>query len=627
MMSQMRTKAARFVLNIFMAVIGLSFALWGLEGVFNASPTPFAAKVAGEMITEADFDTAMRRQTAELSRRFGQALTPEMIESFGIKRQVLDELVRQRVVDQEVKRLGLDVATTVLAKEITAIQAFKGVGGAFERTRYETLLAQNGWTEAEFVRVFKNDTLREIVTGAVSSGAATPVALADRLLAHNREKRTAKFFVLPPTAVGVIKPPSDETLKDFHRDNAGSFTAPERRNVIWFEVKANDLVKDITVSDEDLKSAYEERAQTYAVPEKRDLQQFLLQDKAKAEEAVAAIKAGKSFEQAGQEFAKLKPAELNLGEMTKSDLPPEAADAIFAAEAGSLIGPLDTPLGFVIARVQKVVPGKTAPFDEVKAKLKETMALERATDQLYSAVNKMQDEQSAGSSIETIAQNHGLTLHKAADIDRQGKGLDGKAVAGIPADPRFLTDLFGTDSGATTDLIEYPNQMFVMLKVDAVIPAALKPFDSVKADVLAGWMAAEQAARLGKLAKETVTGLQAGGDFDAAAKRFGSKIETTPALERNGGGQQVTKDLVAALFTLGAGGVTSAAAPDNKGYVIAKLADITPYDTSTDRTGVMKLGEELRRQIGEDYAEQMFAALKSRAKIEINPNAGSTAAP
>ncbi len=103
-----------------MSVRRVLFFLWVSAGLFgprtqNAQatvavvetpkPAPTArplALVAGEPVTEADVDTLVAPQLAELRQR-----------TFQLRSQALDELIAQRLVEREAKRRGLSVAALV----------------------------------------------------------------------------------------------------------------------------------------------------------------------------------------------------------------------------------------------------------------------------------------------------------------------------------------------------------------------------------------------------------------------------------------------------------------------------------------------------------------------------------
>ena len=84
--------------------------------------------------------------------------------------------------------------------------------------------------------------------------------------------------------------------------------------------------------------------------------------------------AGKSLEDAAKEVLGSADGVIKLGPVTKKELPPgPLADGIFALPEGVAPAPIQSPLGWHIVRINKIEPGKSVPFDEVKEKLEKDM--------------------------------------------------------------------------------------------------------------------------------------------------------------------------------------------------------------------------------------------------------------
>src|SRR5690606_23414355 len=130
-------------------------------------------------------------------------------------------------------------------------------------------------------------------------------------------------------------------------------------------------------------------------------------------------------------------------------------------------------------------PGSTKSFDEAKAELHEQIATAKAVDGMTSLRAQIDDQIAGGAMLEEIAKTHNVTLQSVADVDAQGHGSDGKPVESLPKQPEFLTHAFDADTDSEPHIVDLPSGGLIVAKVTAVEPAAVKPLDAVRDEVVA----------------------------------------------------------------------------------------------------------------------------------------------
>ena len=107
----------------------------------------FAARVNGEEIPLNDFRQVAQQQVLEQEELTRAEMAPEAREQ--IERNVLEGLVRNRVVAQYVRREGYRVGDARVAEHIRGLEAIK-VGGQFSSDGYMAALASQGVSPAAF---------------------------------------------------------------------------------------------------------------------------------------------------------------------------------------------------------------------------------------------------------------------------------------------------------------------------------------------------------------------------------------------------------------------------------------------------------------------------------------------
>jgi peptidyl-prolyl cis-trans isomerase D len=293
------------------------------------------------------------------------------------------------------------------------------------------------------------------------------------------------------------------------------------------------------------------------------------------------------------------------------------AIAAFDAPVGKVIGPIDTAFGATFLRTTKEVPASNKTFEQVKPELAAKVSLEKATDILYEVVRKIEDRRSGGESISVIAKDLNLKLSTTELLDAQGNDRNSKPVANLPQDPKFLTDGFALEADRETDLVELATGRFMLVRVEEIVPQALKPLAQVKPEVIAAWSADERAAKLKALATSLVDKAKQG-DFARVAAEVKAVAKMSNPLQRNRPDPEMGSEVPNALFAAQPGGIVSGLAPAGAGYVVARLERVVPVDLVREAAGLKSARNDLANSISGDLLEQYQAMLRVKYDVTIN---------
>src|SRR5208282_641481 len=270
----------------------------------------------------------------------------------------------------------------------------------------------------------------------------------------------------------------------YRTEHANAFTAPEYRAITAVEIHPADLAADIKVPEDRLKDEYEARIGEFRMPEERTLRQILVPDEATAKKAAELIASGEAFDKVAQDVTGKAP--LDLGTVKESDVAsPELGRAAFEASEGSATAPVQSPLGWHIVQVEKVVEGRTQTLDEVKDKLTHDIAMREASDAVFDVGNKLQDALGGGASLEEAAEHLKLKVQKFNAVDGNGNDPDGKPVDDLAKLPKLLSTAFSSQTGRVSDLVDDGQNGYFILRVDNVVPSQLRPLAEVRDKVLA----------------------------------------------------------------------------------------------------------------------------------------------
>jgi len=369
------------------------------------------------------------------------------------------------------------------------------------------------------------------------------------------------------------------------------------------------------VPDDRLKEAYQARLDEFHTPETRQLQQILLSDKAKADEAEAQLKDGKNFATVAKAVAGADAGTLDLGWMRRQDLPQALADAAFGAKQGAVTAPVQTSYGWHILRVVAIKPEQTQSFDQVKDKLRQEVARDMAGDRIAKLANRIDDALAGGGAFAAVAKQFGMKTATLVGMDAQGALADGKAADLPQPKAKVLQAAFSTAPGQSSALDDLGDDGYFIVHVDKVTPSGVPPLDQIGDRVAAAWQVQQRDQALAALAKQIVDQVDAGQSLKAIAAKRKLVVSNTGPVLRTGGGK-VPPALIGPLFGLKLNAAASALG--DGGYVVAQLTAIQVPDPAKDKATVDALGHQLAQQLQGEFLGEFSQALRARYPVEIN---------
>jgi peptidyl-prolyl cis-trans isomerase D len=615
MLEAIRKRAGSLVVKILFMVLTLSFVIWGIADVFRpGGGTDWAAEVGGEKIPASVFQTEYRSTLQRLGRTLGRPIDAEQAQALGLPRSVLDRLIDGVLIDRAARELGLVVGDEAVREAIKANTQFRNELGQFDPQIFRAALAQAGFTEDRFVDLLRRELAREQIITSIAEGVTVPKVMLDSIERWHGERRTAELVYVPDTAFAAGEP-DDATLRQFHQDYPGLFTAPEYRKVTAVILSVDELAKGIAVDDAKLQTAYQDRQAEFTRPERRTFRQMVFGDEAQAARAREALARGESFTDVAAGAGQPDAAGAKIGPVTREQLPGDLAIAVFQISPGMVSNPVESSLGWHVIEVTGVEPGSVQTFAEVKDQLADELKREQAVDVLVELGEKLEDILGRGATLAEAAQELNVPVRTWETLDARGRDASGAVVEGLP--PQLVETAFRTAAQTSSDLIEADAGTYFVLHVDAVTPTLVRPLEAVRAQAADAWRARQRNDQARQKAEELAQRIREGGDLAALAKAQNLKAITTAPFTRTGvgAGEDVPRALVATVFEAQSGEVL--VVPLDDGYAVARIGPVLPAvaDAGADTAARSELDEALKGDLLTQYA----LGLRQRWPVEINP--------
>src|SRR5215510_11170670 len=517
---------------VMAAVVGflvISFAIWGIGDIFRGFGRSTVAKIGRTEITIEQFRTLYNDRLQQYSRQFGRPITPDQARAIGLDRAAITQIFSEILLDERAHALGLALSDAEVAKLITNDPAFRGPNGQFDRSRFEQIIRNAGYTEPRFVAEQRRLSLRRELAGTIASGLSAPRTLVEAANRYQNEQRSIEYVLLDRALAGEIPPPPPEVLAKYFEERKAQFRTPEYRKLVIVSLIPSEQARWIEISDADLKRAYEERRARYVTPERRHILQIDFPNAEAASAAAERIAKGTSFTEIGKELGKSEK-DIDLGTVPKAAvIDRAAADAAFALKEGEVSAPVQGRFGTVLVQVLKIEPEQVRPLEHVAGELKQELAAARAKSEIFDLYNKVEDARAEGKPLAETAANLKLEA-RTVEADPSGRDPAGAPVK-LPDAQRLLPAAFSTDVGIERDPLQVQDG-YVWFDVVGVIPSRERPLEEVKDQVEARWREQEIASRLDAKATAILDKLKGGTTLADIAAQDRLKVETLSGLKR-----------------------------------------------------------------------------------------------
>jgi peptidyl-prolyl cis-trans isomerase D len=590
-------------------LIILAMAVVGVPALENFGSRS-AIKVGQTEITARELELELRGQI-QTQQIENPGVTREQLIAAGIAQQTIDQLITRALIQNEAKRLGLVTPDSVVRDYIENIEGLSDPEtGRFDQQRLGLFLQQRGLSLTGFRDLVAGDLMRSQVIEALTAGTAAPQDLARLIVIREFEERTIDLVEVPVTEEALT--PSDEEAEAFYSANIEAFQSPEYRTFTVLTVSEEDVADSIEVDEAEVRQLYDARVGSAAAAERRSVRQLRLTGdaSARAEDLVAE---GADFEAIAEETG---GSVTTLADQTRAEfINPELAEAVFEAEEGALVGPVETPFGSVLAQVTGITASEVASFEEQREQLEADLRAEIAEDRFAEIVETVEVARDEGASLSEAAQSAGLTARTVGPLDAELFTKSG-SIANLSR--RLGAEGFRLEEGDESSAIPL-EAGYGFISVESVEEPRPLPLADVRERVDAGVRAERQEGFAAETEARFRAALAEGKDFAAAAEAVGGnlvQVTLTPREDMEG----VPSEARVAAFDQNVGAIETLPVPGSDAVYILRVNEVAYGDTSAAAAVLPALTAQYGQQLSSELAETYLTALRASTDIRQSPN-------
>lgn len=605
----MAKSAAKKVSNVFVWIILglLMIALAGFGiGSFGGSATRLG--LVGEVeITAQDYARALEQEIRAQIERSRMPVNLADLRARGTDEAVLRSLVARAALEDQARRMRLSVSDEDVAEQITGIEAFQGLDGAFDRQSYEFVLSQQGLSTSEFEETVREDTARAILQAGVVGAVQAPDLFIDAIVAYEGETRDATILTLTEDDLPEpLAEPTEAELQAYYDDNPQRFTRPEARRITYAWVTPEQIVDSVEVDEESLRQLYDARIDSYRQPERRLLERLAFRTEEAAQEAADAIAAGETDFDAILEERELTFEDVDIGEVSREDFDADVAEAIFSDTTSEIIGPVQTSLGPVLFRVNAVLDASEVSFEEARGELRVELADAAARREIDASREEIDDLLASGATLEELPDVTPMTLGQIDFVP----GME----EGIAAYDAFREAAEAVEEGDFPELLDLSDGGLFAIRLDEIVPPTLPPLEEIEGEVAEAWRVSALRAALAERAEDLVGQIATGADLDALGE-----VQTETAIRRQDFLDGLPPTLGPQLFQLDAEGDVVAIPAARAAYVV-RLDAINAAARDNPQTAVLSqiVEQAVAQSMAQDIFESYGTALEAEAGITLD---------
>lgn len=627
MLEAIRKQAQGWLVKAVLAIIAITFALFGIESYMSGDRSGAVVAEVGELgITRDELTREIQLQADRMRETLGPAFDPAVTETADFRKQVLDGLVERKALLQDAQKLKFLAPDAYIASLLGQIPAFQE-NGQFSRQRYEAVLRQNGRTPASYENELRQAFMLEAVSSPVTLGSFQPESSLTQVARLVAQQREISWVDLPASSVASQIRVTPADIERDYTNRKASFTEPEQIRAEYLVLDMAAVAAGIDVSEQEVASHYQGHAGEFGQPEQRSASHILIAADKSADAATRAKAKTKATEllqilqKTPARFAELARTESqdpgsaaqdgSLGSFGRGMMVKPFEDAVFSMKPNEIRGPVESDFGYHIIRLDAIQPAQTAPLAEVRGAIVDALRKQKAQKMFADLAENFSN----------LVYENSSSLQPAAEAARlsvQQSGWMSAQSAPPPFDHAALsTALFNADSiksRQNTEAVEIQPGRLVAARVIEHRPARLRPLGEVSA-LIEAKLRAEQSARLLTEKGEAVRKALAAGTETGLSWSAFKVVGRQPAAELDAAGAK-------AVFRVNAQklpGYTGFLRPDGS-YRIVRVSRVLeapavePMLQASIASGMMQAQQRADMQA-------MIALSRAAQKVEIKPNA------
>ena len=627
-MKPIRELAKNLFFKIILAVVALSFILFGVSGFILEDKGSWVAKVGNHKISYKAFENNLKTDRAIiLGSSENNPDLQNYLESDRFKSDSLGQMIRKIMIEKTSEDFGAKVSRKLILQKVAENKAFRDENDKFDNEKFKNFLAQKGFDEEKYVKEVANELSANIVIQSLTMSAPIDYDFAIELEKFNQQKRVADIVSITTKNLPIYEKITDQEIEKFYNDNKQSYTVPELRKVSYVKISTADFNNKFEITDSEIKNEYENNKEKYSSPELRDIYHVVFEKKEQAEEFIQKFKASEDKTKAQQNFANLAKelAKKNLKEITlnktsQSQLTSELSIPVFQLLTNEVSNPIQSSLGYHVVLLNKIYQSALKPLEQVQKEIFTKISNEKKEKFVEQKINEINDTFLTSNSLSDALKKLNLKSSiNSLTIDSSGRNDKGQTIFEILNLNNFSENAFLLKENQISKLASLSSNEFYTIQLEKILPSRIRNLDEVKDQLKAIIQDKKNMTALNDLVKKINEELKSN-SIESIISKYQLKVQRNQILPRNivnSENEYVKNKLLDELFALKEiGKFTSAVPTRNNEFFIAILKDIKKSSFNQDE--ILSVKKKIVDGFFNDIIKEYSNYLQKKYPVKVN---------
>lgn len=492
MLEAIRKHAKGWAAKVILAVIAVTFALFGVDSYMQGGDGADIVAVVGEAkISRQEYSRELENQADRMREAMGEKFDRAITDTPEFRKKMLDSLVERKALLLDAQQQGFQTPDRYLESVLVQIPAFQE-NGVFSPQRFEALLRQRNMTPAGFEKEVREAYVLEMQTSPIVLGTFVPKTSLSQLVRVVLQQREISTIDLPASEFNSQANVSEADIKKYYTSHPAEFTEPEKLRAEYLALTPDSILPTLTLNDKEVGEYYAANSARFSQPEQRSASHILITvaknaaPGAKERARDKAVKLTASLQKNPADFAELARKESqdpgsaaqngSLGSFPRGAMVKPFDDAVFGMKVGEIRGPVESEFGFHIIRLDGIQSATVMPLNSVRAEIETELRKQKAQKRFAEAAENFSN----------LVYEKADSLKPAAEAMRLTVQTTGWISAKNPPpplnNPKLIQILFSADaigSKQNTEAVEVAPGVLIAARVLEHRPSAMRPLSEV----------------------------------------------------------------------------------------------------------------------------------------------------
>jgi len=469
---------------VIVVLIGLPFALWGIQSYFDDAGPRYAAKVNDSEISASEFERSVSMQRQSLLSQNGGKLP---VEENVLRERTLSQMINQRLLEGVTYESGYRISDAVLSERIR--QLFT-VDGEFDRQRFEATVASIGMNIPMYEHALRNELRLQQMQSGIANSAFVTNQEVNYLAKISEQTRDISVLTFNIDHFSTAAKATDEEIKQYYDANLSQFMLPEKMKVDYVEITSDALAENVDIDEDQIKKMYDDYVKSVSGREERRASHILIQASENKAAAQIKIESLKKELELGADFAELAKQHSDdpgsaanggdldwvaLGEMVKP-----FEKALFALDKGAVSDVVETQFGYHLIKLVDVRSEPVIPLGVKRYEFEDEIKTDSVASMFYDLSERLASTAYENpDSLDVVVEDLGLKLNSSEYFTRfKGEGIaENEKVRNIAFSPLVM------EEGSNSDIIEISSTDVVVIRMNEHVPATAIPLADVRSKI------------------------------------------------------------------------------------------------------------------------------------------------